>query len=78
MFFFRPHQQSQPVCRNRSEVEANLRLFYPQVSIVRNGDHNRAEIGGELPAPFVSALKAVGAEVLRYCQRGVVSTVVNY
>lgn len=66
------------MCHNRSGVEANLRVYYPDVSIVRNGDRNSAEIGGDLPRSFVESLRAVGAEVLRYSHRGVVSTVVNY
>ena len=66
------------MCHNRLGVESNLRLFYPQVSIVHNGDHNSAEFGGELPRSFVDALRQAGAEVLRYAHRGVVSTVVNY
>jgi hypothetical protein len=66
------------MCRNRSGVEANLRVYYPDVSIVDNGDHKSAEFGGELPRSFVESLRAVGAEVLRYSHRGVVSTVVNY
>lgn len=63
---------------NRLGIEANLRQYFPQVSIVRNGDHNSAELGGELPRHFVAALRQAGAEVLRYAHRGVVSTVVNY
>ena len=66
------------MCHNRLGVEANLRAYYPEVSILRNGDHNSAEIGGDLPRQFVSALRQAGAEVLRYAHRGVVSTVVNY
>ncbi len=66
------------MCQNRLGVEGNLRLFYPQVSIVHNGDRSSAEFGGELPRHFVDALRQAGAEVLRYVQRGVVSTVVNY
>lgn len=63
---------------NRLGIEANLRLYYPQVSIVRNGERSSAEFGGDLPRQFVSALLQGGAEVLRYNHRGVVSTVVNY
>jgi hypothetical protein len=66
------------MCYNRLGVEANLRLFYPQVSIVRNGDRNSAEFGGDLPRSFVDSLRQAGAEVLRYVHRGVVSTVVNF
>jgi hypothetical protein len=66
------------MCHNRLGVEANLRVYFPDVSIVRNGDRNSAELGGDLPRQFVSALRESGAEVLRYAHRGVVSTVVNY
>lgn len=66
------------MCHNRMGVEANLRVYYPQVSIVDNGDHKSAEFGGDLPRSFVAALRQSGAEVLRYSHRGVVSTVVNY
>ncbi len=66
------------MCHNRLGVEANLRLYHPQVSIVRNGDHNSAEFGGDLPRSFVDSLRQAGAEILRYNHRGVVSTVVNF
>ena len=69
ILLFRPHNHvsqqkgARPMCHNRLGVEANLRAYYPEVSIVRNGDHNSAEIGGDLPRQFVSALRQAGAEV---------------
>jgi hypothetical protein len=82
ILLFRPHKRLQkgaiPMCRNRLGVEANLRAYYPEVPIVDNGDHKSAEFGGDLPSSFIESLRAVGAEVLRYVHRGVVSTVVNF
>ena len=66
------------MCQNRIGVECNLRLFYPAVHIVANGNSHYAEFGGDLPRRLVDSLRQAGAEILRYNHRGVVSTVVNF
>ena len=48
------------MCYNRLGVEANLRLYHPQVSIVRNGDHN-AQNRGRIARSFVDSLRQAGA-----------------
>lgn len=55
-----------------------LHSYKIDVDIAFDGDTASAEFGGELPADLVQALKADGAEVLRYGGMGMFSTVVNF
>ena len=66
------------MCNSKFNVVCALRSYCESVHIFRNGDHYSAEFGGELPRSFVSTLRELGAEILRYSHRGVVSTVVSF
>jgi hypothetical protein len=46
--------------------------------IVKSAEGYSAEYGGDLPVALVQWLRARGAQILRYVQRGVVSTVVSF
>ncbi len=62
----------------RNEIARELHAFSGETYIQDCGDYFAAEYGGNLPRRLVALLRQLGADVMGYKHRGVVSTVVSF